>query len=258
MPDAVADARALVAEWFPAARAAWLGGSVVRGGATTGSDLDVTVLLAGPPAPMRDSRRYAAWPVELFVHTETSLDHYVTRDVESGRPTMPRLVGHSVVLVDTDGSGARLQARCAALLEAGPRPLTGDDLASARYAVTDLLDDLVHAVDSHEQLVTATLLADRAAQLLLRGARHWWGQGKWVARELADLDERHGTAWRSRHESALRSAAGGDIAPLVAFASEVLARHGGPFFEGHRLAGTDPGMRGRSAPTAGFSSDDVS
>ncbi|HEU5144772.1 MAG TPA: hypothetical protein VFT81_06310, partial [Dermatophilaceae bacterium] len=26
-----------------------------------------------PPAPFRDSRRYAAWPVELFVHSERSL-----------------------------------------------------------------------------------------------------------------------------------------------------------------------------------------
>ena len=243
MPDpagAGGAARALVEAWFPDARAAWLGGSVVGGGATSGSDLDVTVLLAGPPAPMRDSRRYAAWPVELFVHTETSLDHYVTRDVESGRPTMPRLVGHSVVLVDTDGSGRRLQERCAGLLEAGPLPLEGDDLASARYAVTDLLDDLVHAHDRHEQLVTATLLADTAAQLLLRGSRHWWGRGKWVARELADLDVRDGTHWRARHEMALRSAAAGDTAPLVAVTTDVLERHGGPLFEGHRLAGTDP------------------
>ena len=243
MPDpahAVTDAGRLVEEWFPHARAAWLGGSVVGGGATSGSDLDVTVLLAGPPAPMRDSRRYAAWPVELFVHTETSLRHYVERDVAGGRPTMARLVGRSVVLVDTDGSGLEWQERCAELLAAGPPPLEGDDLASARYAVTDLLDDLVHAHDPHEQLVTATLLADTAAQLLLRGGRHWWGRGKWVARELADLDEHDGTQWRTRHEVALRSAAAGDTAPLVAFTTDVLERHGGPLFEGHRLAGTDP------------------
>ena len=78
MPDvrgAVADARALVAQWFPEARAAWLGGSVVLGSATPGSDLDVTVLLPGPPAPFRDSRRYRGGPVELCVHTETALGH---------------------------------------------------------------------------------------------------------------------------------------------------------------------------------------
>ena len=166
MPDvgtAVEDSRALVALWFPEARAAWLGGSVILGQDTPGSDLDVTVLLAGPPAPFRDSRRYRGWPVELFVHTETSLDFYVRRDARSGRPTMPRLVGRSEVLVDTHGSGRQWQATARALLSAGPPRLAGDDLASLRYAVTDAMDDVTHAHDAHERLVTATMLADEAA-----------------------------------------------------------------------------------------------
>jgi hypothetical protein len=243
VPDiehAVDDARALVDRWFPDARAAWLGGSVVLGNATPGSDLDVTVLLPGPPAPYRNSRRYHGWPVELFVHTETSLDFYVRRDVAEGRPTMPRLVGRSEVLLDTDGSGARWQAVARGLLSAGPPPLAGDDLASLRYAVTDAMDDVTHAHDSHERLVTAMMLADEAARLLLRGAGHWWGRGKWVARELVDLDARDGTEWGPRHERALVRAAAGDVSLLLAFADDVLVRHGGPLFEGHRLSGTDP------------------
>jgi hypothetical protein len=36
-----------------------------------------------------------------------------------------------------------------------PRALTGDDVASLRYAVTDLLDDVTHAHDAHERLVSA-------------------------------------------------------------------------------------------------------
>lgn len=243
MPDlagAVDDARALVAQWFPDARAAWLGGSVVLGFATPGSDLDVTVLLPGPPAPFRDSRRYRDWPVELFVHTETSLGHYVQRDVEAGRPTLTRLVGGSVVLTDTDGSGERWQRTTRRLLADGPPALSDDDLASLRYAVTDLLDDVTHAHDAHERLVCATVLADDAARLLLRGAGHWSGRGKWVARELADLDARDGTDWRPRHEQALVAAAVGDVSLLLALADEVLAHNGGPLFEGYRVAGTDP------------------
>ena len=238
--EALGDARALVEQWFPEARAAWLGGSVGLGLATPGSDLDVTVLLPGPPAPFRDSRRFRGWPVELFVHTETSLDFYVRRDAAGGRPTMPRLVGVSEVLVDTDGSGEQWRLTARALLAAGPPRLAGDDLASLRYAVTDAMDDVTHAHDAHERLVTATLLADEAAHLLLHGAGHWWGRGKWVARELADLDRRHGTDWRPRHEQALVTAVAGDVSLLLAFADDVLTRHGGPLFEGHRLAGTDP------------------
>ena len=257
--EAADDARALVELWFPEARAAWLGGSVVLGSATPGSDLDVTVLLGGPPAPYRDSRRFRGWPVELFVHTDTSLGHYLRQDVRAGRPTMPRLVGRSVLLRDTDGSGAHWQATARALLAEGPARLSVDDLATLRYAVTDLLDDVTHAHDAHERLVSATLLADESARLLLRGSGHWWGRGKWVARELADLDRlqgdgadeagagagrradgTEGNGWAARHEQALVTAAAGDVSLLLAFADEVLARHGGPLFEGHRLAGTDP------------------
>jgi hypothetical protein len=243
---AVADARAAVAEWFPECRAAWLGGSVVRGMATAGSDLDITVLLEGPPAPFRDSRRYAAWPVELFVHTETSLAHYVDRETTSGRPTLARLVGHSLILADTDGTGAEWRTRCAELLDAGPGELDPETHASLRYAVTDLVDDLVHARSAHEALVTATLLADEAARLLLAGERHWWGRGKWVARELADLDAGSGSTWAERHETALREAARGRPEALVDLSREVLARNGGPLFEGHRLSGTDPTRTGAS------------
>ncbi len=263
MPEptaAVDDARALVELWFPDARAAWLGGSVVLGSATPGSDLDVTVLLGGPPAPYRDSRRFRGWPVELFVHTDTSLGHYLRQDVRAGRPTMPRLVGRSVLLRDTDGSGAQWQTTARALLAEGPSRLSGDDLATLRYAVTDLLDDVTHAHDGHERLISATLLADESARLLLHGSGHWWGRGKWVARELADLDrtedaaggggtgDHRNTGWAARHEQALVTAAAGDVSLLLAFADEVLARHGGPLFEGHRLVGTDPGARDPAQP----------
>ncbi|MFI2230553.1 nucleotidyltransferase domain-containing protein [Nocardia testacea] len=50
-------ARSLVCERFPGARAAWPGGSTVLGMATPTSDLDISVLLDGPPAPYRESLR---------------------------------------------------------------------------------------------------------------------------------------------------------------------------------------------------------
>ncbi|HLT61340.1 MAG TPA: nucleotidyltransferase domain-containing protein, partial [Microlunatus sp.] len=85
-------ARGLVQERFPGLRAGWLGGSFVAGTATATSDLDVTVLLSGPPAPYRESLLYEGRPVELFVQTEESLAHFCELDRDRRRPSTLRLV----------------------------------------------------------------------------------------------------------------------------------------------------------------------
>jgi hypothetical protein len=49
MEDPVADAQALIAERFPAARAAFLGGGILSARRTSTSDLDIVVVIDGPP-----------------------------------------------------------------------------------------------------------------------------------------------------------------------------------------------------------------
>ena len=106
-PDALDAARALIADRFPDARQAWLSGSVVLGGATETSDLDITVLLDATEVH-RESVSYEGWPVELFVHTESSIRHFVAKDLARRRPTMARLVSTGVPLLGGDG-GASLR-----------------------------------------------------------------------------------------------------------------------------------------------------
>ncbi|GAB3590709.1 nucleotidyltransferase domain-containing protein [Angustibacter peucedani] len=237
-PEPVDAARSLVAQRFPDALAAWLGGSVVRGDASPTSDLDVTVLLPGPPAPYRDSTHHEGWPAELFVHTEASLVHYRGTDQDRRQPTIQRLVGESLVLVDPSGRGAELQAAARAEIAAGPRPLSPDELASARYAVTDQLDDLVGARDDDERLAVAVLLMAEVGALALTGRRRWTGRGKGLLRELRALDSDEGLTLAADLPAAVRAAAGGDVQPLVTLVEAVLAPHGGRLFEGHRLGGT--------------------
>ena len=220
----------LVAEQYPEARAAWLGGSVVRGDASPTSDLDITVLLHGKPAPMRRSLEYAGWPVELFVHTEASLAHFSEKDQQRRQPTMMRLVGESIVLLDTDGSGARLQQSCREQVAAGPRALTTDELDLLRYTITNLLDDLADADTDDVRTAIASVLWQDAARLLLSGAQHWTGTGKGLLRELTAYDESHGT----RHAQAL--IAGVRIPDtLVEEVDGILDLYGGRLFDGFSL-----------------------
>ncbi|MDX6280344.1 MAG: hypothetical protein QOH03_1415 [Kribbellaceae bacterium] len=235
--EAVEIARRLVKERYPQARAAWLGGSVAQGTATATSDLDITVLLPGPPAPLRESLRYADWPVELFVHTEASLAHYIEKDRQRRQPSMMRLIGETIVLLDTDGSGATLQATGKAQLLAGPPPLPPQDIAMLRYKISDLLEDLIGADSNDIRTAIASLLWQDAAALLLTGANHWTGTGKGLLRELATYDATHDTDYATALPAAVRAAANGTPEPLIATTDSILGPYGGRLFAGFHLSG---------------------
>ncbi|MER6949910.1 cupin domain-containing protein [Nonomuraea sp. NPDC000554] len=229
--DPVTDARALVDELFPDALYAFLGGSALTDRRTATSDLDVVVVLDGPVTSYRESLRWRGWPVELFVNNPISLSARLDADFARGRPSLPRMCADGVVLADrTGGTATTLQEALRARLEAGPPlPATGD-LERARYALTDLLDDLSGATDPGEQAFIRWELVQDTARLALTAAGHWHGGGKWLLRELR------------AHDPALAAdllAAAEDPVRLAAVAVSVLDRAGGRLWEGYRAEG-DP------------------
>lgn len=238
-PDPVAAATDLVRERFPAAQQAWLGGSVVLGGATPMSDLDITVL--DPTALVhRESLRHLGWPVELFVHTEASIRHFVTANQAERKPTMARLVARGVPLLPGDG-GAAVRRFCSEVLEAGPAPLPTETLAAARYALSDLVDDLLGAEPGPEGTAIAVETWRRTAELLLDVNGRWRGGGKWLMREIVTLDSDTGTTWASRLDAGLAAALTGDTAVLRKTAEDCLALAGGRLWEGfHQAAPVRP------------------
>ncbi|MDX6259043.1 MAG: hypothetical protein QOH84_731 [Kribbellaceae bacterium] len=235
--EAVEIARRLVKERYPQARAAWLGGSVAQGTATSTSDLDITILLPGPPAPLRESLRYADWPVELFVHTADSLAHYCEKDRQRRQPSMMRLIGETIVLLDTDGSGIRLQASGKAQLLAGPPPLSPHDIAMLRYKISDLLEDLIGADSNDVRTAVASVLWQEAATLLLTGAQHWTGTGKGLLHELHAYDATHATDFATSLPAALRAATTGSPELLITTTDSILKPYGGRLFAGFQLSG---------------------
>lgn len=233
--DAVQVAGWLVRERFPQARAAWLGGSAATASMTETSDLDITVLLASRPAPFRESLIVGSQPVELFVHTEDSLVFFRTEDLRRRRPTLLRLIGTSIVVVDTDGVGERLREQFDHLDRAGPPPLTAEQVDTARYVVTDLLDDLTAA--GPETLSVAATLWSETADLILGANGRWSGTGKWLQRELRAFDTESGTDHAGALLSGLAAVGQGDTAVMRAAVGAVLASVGGPLFDGYRRAG---------------------
>jgi hypothetical protein len=237
LDQVVATAKALVTERFPEARAAWLAGSVVSGEATPTSDLDVTVLLPGPPAPFRESLAHDGWPVELFVHTRESVTHWIEKDLERRRPTLVRLISSGVVLLDADGTGVALAEECAMILAAGPGPVSDADRDALRYALTDLLDDLADCTDPVTAAAVAFATWEQAVKLLLALDGRWWGTGKWLVRELREYDAAHATSYALRLHAALVSAVERDPVLLTVVAEEILEVAGGRLWAGYRAGG---------------------
>ncbi|MFD3796735.1 nucleotidyltransferase domain-containing protein [Streptomyces californicus] len=226
-------ARALVLERHPDARAAFLGGSVLTDRRTARSDLDVVVLLGGPPAPYRESLRYGGWPVELFVHTEDTWHDFVTPEIAQRNSALLWMCADGALVLDADGTGARLAETAKRLATAGPPPVTETALEDARYALTDLLDDVAVCGDAGERLFVVTDIARRTAELALLAHGTWLGGGKWLARRLEPV----APALAARLDEAARAALTGAPESLVAVATEVLDAAGGPVWEGYRRSG---------------------
>lgn len=165
-PGPVEAATRVVDRDFPAARAAFVGGSVLRGEGTPTSDLDLLVVQDPPDAVYRTTLERFGWPVECFVHSPESVRLWARDDVVTRRrPVLARMGTEGAVVRDADGSAAALRAELQALLEAGPPPLPEPELDHLRYVVTDLVDDLVDRRDPLARALLAGELAHRLTEL---------------------------------------------------------------------------------------------
>lgn len=224
--DPRADARDAVAEYYPRARWALLTGSVTTDARTPGSDLDIVVRLPdGDPAAGRSSVLWRGWPVEFFANDEQGHRYYLAKEVPARRPTLHRMIARGVpVLGEDDPELAVWQKKCAHVVAAGPGAPDPDVLERERYMLTDALDDLGYARDEGEREAIAARLWLASAELALLAAGHWTGNGKWLLRELRDLDPALAARWVEARRSP------------GPFAAEVLERAGGPLFEGYAVS----------------------
>jgi predicted nucleotidyltransferase len=230
-------AQHVVATRFPNATAAFLAGSVLTSRRTETSDLDIVVVLPGPPAPFRETLRVHDWVVELFVQTPTSMEYYWNSEAEGWRSILLRMCADGHVLVNEGGAATDIQAEARKRLDVGPPPVPSEKLLWLRYSITDLLDDLRGATDSAELVFIASALLNATGELLLLSNNRWLGAGKSLARYLADLDP----DLLDRLVGAQRALlANGNKDPLDRAVTEVLNRAGGPLTEGYRVAGVDP------------------
>jgi hypothetical protein len=173
------------AEWKPLA--VLVSGSIVRGEAGPTSDLDVNVLHA-EPWRLRDQRRFAGVPVELFVNPPAQIRRYFEREHAGGRPSSAHMFATGEVLLGHPVLD-ELVAEARAWL-ARPVALTPAELTAHRYAAVDWLDDARDVIDS-DPAAAHLLLASAVDQII---AYAFLSRGRFRPRrkhaihELASID----------------------------------------------------------------------
>lgn len=218
----------IVLEHVPGARFALLTGSSARGSAATTSDLDIYVVIDGPPAPYRETVTHKGRLVELFVNTKTSLEQFSAKELEKRSPTTAHMCAHSIVILGDD-EGEAVKAWAREVLEKGPTPLSTDEIDNERYAISGLIDDLMDATVLDEQLWTANELGRRVADFFLISHGNWTGRGKWLARRLHDAD----SDFAKKLADSYRQVADGQARALCELALSVLEPFGGYLQDGY-------------------------
>lgn len=187
-------AREVCAERFPDAAVAFAAGSHFRGEGTPHSDLDLVVVYPKLPAAYRTSFVHRSLPVEAFVHDPETLDWFFQEDI----PSLANMVAEGVPLPPNE-LAEELQRRARNRLHEGPAAWSAEQLERARYALTDLADDLRSPRNPAELWATTARLSQALAEYFCRSRKAWPAQGKSIPRRLQQLDP----AWAARYNDAL-------------------------------------------------------
>ncbi|HMG54891.1 MAG TPA: nucleotidyltransferase domain-containing protein [Kofleriaceae bacterium] len=152
------------AEYAP--RGIVVSGSIVRGEAGPTSDLDVLVV-HDAAWRLRDQRRFAGVPAELFVNPPAQTRRYFASEHEAGRPSTAHMFATGEPIAPVDPVVAALIDEARDWL-ARPLEISPARLEARRYAPVDLLDDArdVAAGDP----ATARLLLGEAVRLIVEYA----------------------------------------------------------------------------------------
>lgn len=217
----------------PRAACGFATGSLVRGDGTEGSDLDLVVLYDALPNARREALVFEGTPVETFIHDPETLAWTFRDEVQVGRCAFRTMVAQGRLVGPQPAIGRPLKRRALNSLAKGPGELDATRRDLLRYHVTDRLGDLRDPRPTEEFAALGVQLYDPIAELILRGAGRWAGNGKWIPRTLRAYDPALAERFIAAFEQLYVAK---DPAPLIALAEDVLAPHGGLLFEGYESA----------------------
>lgn len=229
--DALEAAKRFIETNHPECEGAMLGGSWARGEATATSDLDIIILYAGKDRAYRESLLFDNWPVELFVYTGEAYHEFFNNDATRGIPSLPRMASEGVVLKASPAI-QKMQAEASRILAHGPLAWNDRVINHYRYMISNLIDDFLDKETSGEAYFLANSIVHDLAVFTLRTNKHWIGSGKWMFRELKNLNAALANQFE---QSLLAFYQQHDKQAIVQLADDCLDPFGGRLFDGYYL-----------------------
>src|SRR4051812_480615 len=107
---------------FSGADVAFMAGSVVRGEASTYSDLDLIVIYPKVDFASRESFTHRDWPVEVFIHDPQTLRYFHNKvDALEGKASLLEMIYEGLEVPGPSPISDNLKEMAARALAEGPR-----------------------------------------------------------------------------------------------------------------------------------------
>ncbi|MFV3130112.1 nucleotidyltransferase domain-containing protein [Niveispirillum sp. KHB5.9] len=223
----------ILREWTdqPDIIAAFLAGSVAKGNAGPGSDIDAVLIHHHLPGAVRETHDRHGVTVELFLHDPDTLAYFWEADRKLGKPSLARMVANGLPIAGDPALIEELKRQAQAVLDGGPPALSEEELRTRRYSISDLAADLAQPRSGSEQLAIGARLYIELADFTVRAAGAWTGTGKGLAKALLRLDPMLASAYEHAFGELF---ADKDPAEVLALVELCLEPYGGRFMAGDR------------------------
>jgi hypothetical protein len=230
--DTVLLAERVLAQRYPLADSALAAGSLVRGGATATSDLDLVVLFNALPNAHRESFVFDGTPVDAFVHDPETLRAFFGKDVEAGKSAMLTMAVEGRIVGPRREQAEAMKAEAQAIVDGGPPPFDAATLDLYRYGIASRIEDLQDPRPWPEVVATGAWLHLALADFILRANGRWAATAKWIPRTLAAFDPALASDFDAAFAELFERRNAG---PLISFAEQALVPFGGRLFDGYRV-----------------------
>ncbi len=179
----------LIETRYKGAQVIFLAGSVMRGEASTYSDIDIVVIYPQLTNAFRESFFHLDWPVEAFVHDPETLRYFFYKvDHLAGSSTLAEMVSEGLETPGPTPFSTDIKTMADAVIKQGPPALTTDQISDRRYHISELVDDIREPRSRQELNAAACAIYTELSDYYFRTRNLYSSSGKAILKRLKKSD----------------------------------------------------------------------